>query len=105
MESLKLKKRVLTFAVSLLMISTPAMAQTVRGRIQRFGPYGPFPLAGIVVSLDGSMAYASSGIDGMYYIYNVPPGFHTLTVFGPFGAMSFSILVQTEPTDIAPISL
>jgi hypothetical protein len=101
---------VLVFAV---IPAAPVVAQqvTLRGRIVRVGPYGPYPAIGVAVTVNspslGRSGTAYSGSDGMYYLY-VPPGPYTLEVWPLLGAppVAFSIVVPGTPYfDIAPVQL
>lgn len=87
-------------------------AQTVRGRLDGNGPYGAYPASRIAVTLisptHGRSAPAYSDYQGMYYIYNVPPGQFTLEVWTNSNQpLTFNILVPPNPPtmDIAPIQL
>jgi hypothetical protein len=85
-------------------------ASTVRGKLFRQNSAGQsYGAAGIPVRLvdqgRGPSARSYSGSDGMFYIYNVPPGNYTLEVFtNDKQPLRYSIRVLDKPyTDIAPI--
>lgn len=92
--------------------ATAASAQqvTIRGRLERATPGGVYPAVGVAVTVYSSSIGRSNptyaGTDGMYYIYNVPPGAYALEIWIP-GAptpMMFPIAVPFVPYfDIAPI--
>ncbi len=99
--------------VALAAIPTAAEAQqvTLRGLLQRTGPYGAYPATGIPVTVNSAVLGRSgavySGNDGMYYLY-VPPGQYALEVWNiPGGApIVFSIGVPAVPYfDIAPVQV
>lgn len=85
-------------------------AENVRGRLDGYGQYGAYPVPRVAVTLFsqtfGRTSPAYSDYQGMYYIYNVPPGPYTLEVWigGP-QPMIFNIYVtpNLQVTDIAPI--
>lgn len=85
-------------------------AENVRGRLDGVGPYGVYPVSRVAVTLfsqaAGRSSPAYSDYQGMYYIYNVPPGDYTLEVWaGGAQPMIFDIFVipNRPVTDIAPI--
>lgn len=90
------------------LLATEAAAQSVRGRL--VFPNG-VPLAGASVRLcapDFCTPPAISGPDGMYYLYQVPPGrSYSLELFlGPGPARkSVPVLVQPGWTDVPPVTL
>ena len=102
---------VLLFAVS---SATPVAAQqqvTVRGRLDRAGPYGLYPAVGVAVTVNsrtiGRSGTVYAGSDGMYYLY-VPPGPYLLEVWTvpEQSPMIFEIVVPAVPNfDIAPIQV
>ena len=74
--------------VLLLVLSTGlASASTVRGRLLHINGY---PAAGVAVTVSNQQAGRSSpayaGPDGMYYLYNVPPGYYYLAGCGKMTA-------------------
>jgi len=103
MNRFRRRSMLMTMCSVLLLKSTVALAQTVRGRIVRNGQFGHYPVAGIQVTLDRRVA-AVTGSDGMYYFGNVPPGRYTLEVWlGPGQAIALYIDVAPDPTDVVPI--
>jgi hypothetical protein len=62
-----------------------AEAANIRGRLYRQTRGGTFPAQGIPVTVFapniGRSAYAYSGSDGMYYLYNIPDGNYTLEIW------------------------
>jgi hypothetical protein len=91
-------------------IAAGAQAGTVRGRFDRRTSQGTYPAAGIPVTVFrpdiGRSGVSYSGNDGMYYLYNIPPGYYVLEVwlYPNTPPMTFSIQVGSQPfTDIAPI--
>ena len=102
---------VLALCVIAPVISSAEMASTVRGRLVRRTPRGEFPAQGIPVSLNrngGRSGYAYSGPDGMYYLYNIPPGSYSLEVwvYPNRPPLVFSINVNEQGyTDISPIAV
>lgn len=108
-------RRVLTILalamMALALDANPVRSQTVRGKIERSGPSGIYPAAHLQVILssrDGRNASrAYTGIDGMYYFYNVPPGQYTLQISTP-GGRPTSALVRVSPgrlTDVPVIKI
>ena len=69
------------------------------------------PISGVrvnVVSQAGASGPSYSGPDGMYYLYNIPPGHYTLQVWDKPDQppLQFAIEVYRQPwTDIAPIQV
>ncbi|MGA3371168.1 MAG: carboxypeptidase-like regulatory domain-containing protein [Terracidiphilus sp.] len=108
-----MKPRVLLFKVALcglVMVLAAAMASaaTVRGRlIHKNGS----PAAGIEVSVVGPQGARSvpvrTGADGMYYLFNLPPGSYRLEIWVyPGGApLVYQIQVRDPYTDIAQIGV
>lgn len=87
-----------------------AEAGTIRGRLVRQTPQGQYPAQGIQVTVYrsdlGQSSPSYSGTDGMYYLYNIPPGTYTLQIwaFPNMPPLTFSIQVGNQQfTDIAPI--
>lgn len=101
------------FAVLFLIIlTTNVHAQDVRGRLDGVGPYGAYPVPRIAVTLFtpnyGRTRPVYSDYQGMYYIYNIPPGQHTLEIWVyDQKPMKFRIFVNPNKrlTDIAPIRI
>lgn len=88
--------------------ATTAAAAVVRGRLDRVDQNGRRrPAVGIAVTVYnptvGRSSAATTGADGMYYIYNVPPGSYYLEVWVSRPPMVFQIYVSEPYTDIAPI--
>ncbi len=100
------------FCLSLLvlgMFGDAAFAATVRGRLDRRGPYGFYPAAGVAVTVNnpqmGRSSPAYTGTDGMYYLFNIPPGNYTLEIW-PYpqtGPLLFPVTVNDPGTDVPPI--
>jgi hypothetical protein len=96
-----------------LLIGSVSAARTdtiVRGKLYRVGSGGTeIPAAGIGVSLNnpqrGASATAYSGSDGLYYIYNVPPGRYVLEVrISKSEILKYDIEAKDQKyTDIGPI--
>jgi hypothetical protein len=92
------------------LVALPANAEgsIVRGRLFRVINGGSFRAPGIALTVFspqmGRSSPAYSGPDGMYYLYNIPPGVYTLEVWVPNSPMSYQIQVDGQAyTDIAPI--
>lgn len=92
--------------------SAAAEASTVRGRLYRATPQGYLPAVGIPVTVYrpdlGRSGASTSGADGMYYLFNIPPGYYTLEIwtYPNSPPMTFGIQVQNTPfTDINPIQV
>ncbi len=90
-----------------------AAAATVRGRLDRRDAYGNIYRAAYVgVTLNNQYVGRSSmtytGEDGMYYLYNVPPGSYYLEVWIQPGRqpLVYQVQVGNAPfSDIPPILL
>lgn len=104
-------KRIIIFCILTftLMVSV-VNAQNVRGRLDGYGPYGLYPAQRVAVTLFsptfGRTTPAYSDYQGMYYIYNVPPGQHVLEVWANEAQpLTFNIFVNPNQlvTDITPI--
>jgi hypothetical protein len=104
------KRWLVVFAMVALAMLAPlaSHAQTVRGRIQK----GQFPIIGVAVNVFspnlGASGFSYTGQDGMYYLYNIPPGPYTLQVWAIPGSapLQYQIVVYAQPfVDIAPIFL
>lgn len=97
--------------VLLFVAQASAYAGTVRGMLLRRDGYGKQYAAPYVkVSLNnqarGRSALAYSGTDGMYYLYNVPPGDYLLEIWTPTKLLRYKISVSNERyTDIAQIQI
>jgi len=99
-------KKILLITLLFLM-ALSATAGTVRGLLTR----GNYPAAAIAVTISspntGRSSPSVTGHDGMYYLFNVPPGYYTLEVWA-YGVnqppMTFNITVYNQPyTDIPPV--
>jgi hypothetical protein len=98
--------------LSLLLFAAPSTsaASIVRGRLFRVVSGQTYPAQGIGVTVFnpqlGRSTPSYSGPDGMYYLYNIPPGSYNLAVWTSDPPMVFQIQVGTQPyTDIAPIQV
>ena len=99
-----------TLACILFIILTTGLgnAATVRGRLVHANGY---PAAGVAVTVSnqqvGRSSPAYAGADGMYYLYNVPPGYYYLEVWiYPGGApVVYQIQVIDPYTDTAQIGV
>lgn len=88
-----------------------AQGATVRGRLDRRDGQGRlYPATYVSVTLNspkmGRSSQAYTGADGMYYLYNVPPGDYQLEVWAYPGRapITYNIRVYDRPyTDIYPI--
>ena len=86
---MKVKPTILSlFVITLfsIIITGFAYAGTVRGRLDRQGPYGIHPVPYMAVTLYSSTSRrrtspAYTGADGMYYLYNIPYGGYTLEIW------------------------
>lgn len=92
----------------------PAQAGTVRGRLFRVAYGRQYPAPYVAVTLVnpqmGRSKPAYTGTDGMYYLFNVPPGVYQLEIWwsrDPSQApYRYNISVNAGPyTDIAPIQI
>ncbi len=86
-------------------LSVSAQGVTVRGQLIRVGPAGYYPAVGVAVSIAtqlGRGAPTVTGYDGMYYMYNILPGYYTLEVWST-PPMQFPITVQFPYTDIPQV--
>jgi hypothetical protein len=89
-----------------------AYASTVRGMLFRRDGYGtayaaPYVGVSLYNSQQGRSSLAYSGTDGMYYLYNVPPGDYSLQIWlAPNRPVVYTIRVLNVPyVDIAPIQI
>ncbi|NWG86486.1 MAG: carboxypeptidase regulatory-like domain-containing protein [Hydrogenophilaceae bacterium] len=95
----------------MLAASAAAFAQTVRGQVVRWTPYGNYPAAYVAVTLLspqlGRSAPAYSTPDGFYFLYNVPPGQYVLEVWAYQQApITMPVVVFPAPlTDIPPVTI
>lgn len=104
--------RLVGLTMILFLFSAFTYAGTVRGRLDRRDGYGRiFPAVYVRVTLSnerqGRSAPAYTGTDGMFYLYNVPPGSYYLEIW-PYPNQQqpivYTIYVSDQPvTDIAPI--
>lgn len=110
---MKSTKRLLAILIvfAIVIVSSSASAQTVRGRLFRATPYGPPSPAGYVaVTLFathlGRSAPAYSTPDGFYFLYNVPPGSYVLEVWAYKIPLTMHVMVYNQPlTDIPPFTI
>ena len=99
--------RAIVVALALL-AGTSALATTVRGRVHF--PNGAYA-SGVEVRIVGSsraiLGSAYSGQDGMYYLYDIPPGKYTLEILlRNKNVLRFSITVSNDMfSDVAPVAL
>jgi hypothetical protein len=110
---MKRNPRLVLLFVTLILCLAPlpsAASSIVRGRLFRVVNGGSYPALGIAVTVVNSQMGRSNsaytGPDGMYYLYNIPPGTYTLEVWVANPPMTFQIQVNPEGyTDIAPIQV
>lgn len=111
-KSMKVKLTILLlFAIAFLFLTESAFAGTVRGRLDRQGPYGIYPFSYVPVTLYSPIIRrtppAYTGSDGMYYLYNIPPGDYTLEIWVQgfrYQPITYRIRVFNQRyTDIKPI--
>ena len=110
---MKSTRRILTIVILLAMVivSSMASAQTVRGRLYRHAPYGPpYPAGYVAVTLFaphmGRSALAYSTPDGFYFLYNVPPGSYVLEIWAHQIPLTMPVTVYNQPwTDIPPFTI
>jgi hypothetical protein len=95
--------------IVMLCFTANAYSQIVRGRIDRQGPKGVYTASNVMVTI-GRTGWRSlpayTGVDGMYYFYNVQPGDYILEIWGPGNKpiQGYSISVLNQPyTDIKAI--
>lgn len=106
------RDRFLTFLISslvvvyLLLSANSSYAAIVRGQLQR----GAYPVPYVTVTLysqaNGRSAPSLTALDGMYHLYNVPPGQYLLEIWigGP-KPIVYKISVHEPYTDISPIRI
>lgn len=105
-------------AVFLLLLgmagALPAQAATVRGQLYRLVYNTRYPAPYIAVTLVnptmGRSSPAYTDTNGMYYLFNVPPGSYTLEIWWSRDPsqppLRYNIIVNNNPyTDIAPIMI
>jgi hypothetical protein len=105
--------KILLLSLVVFIATASVYAGTVRGRLDRRDAYGRvYPAAYVVVTLYnqqiGRSSPVYSGNDGMYYLYNVPPGPYLLEIwiYPNQEPLRYGIQVYDQPlTDIAPILL
>ncbi|MGO9864770.1 MAG: hypothetical protein ACLPLR_14250 [Terriglobales bacterium] len=106
-----LGKLVLCFLLVVVVADTAAAA-TIRGRLDRVAPNGyRYPASAVAVTAQspyvGRSNPAFTAQDGMYYLYNVPPGYYTLEVWWSrdpnVPPAVYQIQVIEPLTDLAPI--
>lgn len=106
------KKRYIFFIILFSFLLDIAQAAGVRGRLDGIGPYGAYPVTGVPVTVSnqfgGRSSPSYSDNQGMFYIYGLQHGQHTLEIWlgGP-QPMILNIMVfgNLALTDIAPISV
>lgn len=97
--------RALTCVLLVSLMVVTANAATVRGRLVHANGY---PAAGVAVTVVnqqvGRSSPAYAGPDGMYYLYNIPPGYYYLEVWTYPGAppQVYQIQVFEPYTDLPP---
>jgi hypothetical protein len=100
--------RMLACLLFVVLSTALASAATVRGRLTHANGY---PAAGVAVTVYNQAVGRSSpayvGADGMYYLYNVPPGYYYLEVWiNPGGVPVVYQIEIVEPyTDVRPIGV
>lgn len=110
---MKLMNRItiIFIVLAIIMVTSTASAQTVRGRIDRMMPNGPqYPAGYVAVTLFstqmGRSAAAYTTPDGFYFLYNVPPGKYILEVWAYQRPLIYEVMVFNQPlTDIPPITI
>ncbi len=94
-----------------LALATSAQAQTVRGQVLRATPAGTYPAPYMSVTLYsdrmGRSAPAYTTPEGIYYLYNVPPGQYVLEVWAAKTPTTVKVVVPQNRawTDIAPVPI
>jgi len=109
----RLVGRLVGLSLLLFTLSAFTYAGTVRGRLDRRDSYGRiYPAVYVQVTLfqqgKGRSAPAYTGTDGMYYLYNVPPGTYSLEIWAYPNRppIVYTIYVSNQQlTDIAPIQV
>lgn len=106
----------LIMLLALCVVAAQASASTVRGQLFRVTPQGQrFPATGIPVNVVAvsNPALGASGLSysdgqGMYYLFNIPPGAYMLQVwlYPNTPPWAFKVTVYNQPfTDIPPIQV
>jgi ER membrane protein complex subunit 7, beta-sandwich domain len=97
--------------VALVAMHASAAASTVRGQLFRMVSGKRVGANGIAVRLNHAQRGPSSSVytnnEGMYFLYNIPPGQYTLEVtITQKNVQKYRITVEDKPyTDIAPIEV
>lgn len=105
---MKAKTKIMAILILGALCAQALYAEAVRGRLDGMGPYGLYPVTGIAVTVSssrGRSAPSYTDYQGMYYIYRLAPGPHTLEIWVSNQPMLFPITVYPRQpmTDIAPI--
>ena len=103
----------IAFAVMLMAIAVAhaiAAAGTVRGQLYRMVNGKRVGANGIAVRLNnpkqGPSSLVYTNTEGMYFLYNIPPGQYTLEVTIAKDVKKYQITVENKAyTDIAPIEI
>ena len=107
-----MRKLILTGLILTMILSFSSIAdsQIVRGRIDRQSPKGLYTASNVMVTIGLRTGWRSlpayTGVDGMYYFYNVQPGDYILEIWGPGNKLiqGYSIRALNQPyTDIRSI--
>lgn len=107
------KKRLGFLGVSLLLssiftfaVTASAPAGVVRGRLVRNGYPAPHVGVSLYNQNMGRSSVAYTDREGMYYLYNVPPGHYYLEVWVSNQPLVYQIVVYNQSyTDIPPIGV
>lgn len=101
-------RKFMPLALFFILTSVAANAATIRGRLVYSNGY---PAAGAAVTVLNRQVGRSSpgyaGANGMYYLYNIPPGYYYLEVWLRPGAkpIVYQIQVLGPYIDIPPITV
>lgn len=111
-------KRFIVFLSTIFLLTSISLAANARGLVFRNGPYGmtyPVPSTTVILrDMNGQNASspALTGIDGMYYFYNMFPGNYFLDLYsGEFFIGRFLINISNTPmlpgvfSDIPPVGI
>src|ERR1700709_1948638 len=98
------------FTLTLLSFAVELHAATVRGRLVRNSPNGQYPAPGVQVTVlrpdIGRSGASFSGPDGMYYLYNIPPGPCVLEVWVNNPPWTYNINVINQAfSDVVPLAV